>query len=91
MAWGSGKGAGFKSSGRQRSLGSYQKQQEQPLEDLIVDHLDWLAVSEGSELALEMEVVKAQASDFWDLPQSDRLSPQKNIVEVSTLMRMYGA
>ena len=59
-------------------------EQEQPLEDLVLVRLDWLVCSAGSELALEVEVVEAQASVLW--PQSDRVSFQEDIVEAATLL-----
>ena len=65
--------------------------QEQAPEDLVIDHVEWLVCSAGSDLALEAELAAAQALElgFWVPWLAPRrwvsVSLQKDIVEVSTL------
>ena len=99
MAWGSGKGAGSQGGGKYRKLAGCQKRQghqargtarredeQMPLEDVILDHVAWLECAEGDELTREVEDIEAQVSALWDLPSSGRVTPLKDIVEVSSLL-----
>ena len=61
-------------------------EQERPLEDLILDHVDWLDCSSGSELAREVEVMEALATGFWDGTRSVRLSLKEEIFEFEILL-----
>ena len=56
------------------------------LKDLILDHVDWLDCSSGSELAREVEVMKALATGFGDDYWSDRVSLKEEIVKSGPLL-----